>query len=531
MSHTLDRRTALKGAVASLFLSAALSRGSRGEPDGLRLGPPRPFSFEGLIETARRMAEGAYHPPVRPAPAVVDRIDYDEHGALQFRRDYALFSEGSGAYPVTFFPLGKFFPKRIAMHVVRNGEAREIRYEPEYFHIPADNPAARLPEDAGFAGFRLHESRHRGDWRTQDWLAFLGASYFRAIGALGQYGLSARGIAIDTGRPQGEEFPDFRAFYIEEQDDENAPVMINALLDGPSVAAAYRFAMHRGEGVTVDVETHIFMRRTVELLGIAPLTSMYWYGERDRPFQVDWRPEVHDSDGLALWTGAGERIWRPLNNPTSIRDSSFFDHNPRGFGLLQRDRNFEHYLDGVHYERRPSAWVEPLDDWGKGSVRLVELPTTDEIHDNIVCFWVAEGSPAAGAAFGFRYRLHWLGDHPYPPERIARAVATYSGRGGMAAQSGSDEGAVKYVVEFAGPTLDELGPQQDPEARVRASRGEIIRTVAERVPGTGRWRAVFELVATGDAPVDLRAYLALDGSALTETWLYQHLSELIPSQS
>jgi periplasmic glucans biosynthesis protein len=504
-----------------------LGRRSWAGLDGLELGPSRPFTFEGLTETARRMARDAYRPPLRPVPALVDRIDYDEHGASQFRRDHALFADGSGAFPVTFFPLGKFFPKRIEMHLVRDGDAREIRYSPAYFDIPAGNPTGQLPDDAGFAGFRVHECRCRGDWRTQDWVAFLGASYFRAIGALGQYGLSARGIAIDTAQPQGEEFPDFRAFYIEEQTDENAPVKIHALLDGPSVTAAYRFALHRTAGVVMEVETHIFLRRAVELLGIAPLTSMYWYGERDRPYQVDWRPEVHDSDGLALWTGSGERIWRPLNNPDSIHVSSFFDHNPRGFGLAQRDRDFENYLDGVHYERRPSVWVEPLEHWGKGSVRLVELPTTDEIHDNIVCFWVAEERPSEGAAFRYRYRLHWLADHPYAPERSARAVASYSGRGGMAAQGGPDAGAVKYVVEFEGPSLDELGPGQEPEARVSASRGQIARPVVERVPGTGRWRALFEISAVGGDPVDLRLYLALDGTPLTETWLYQHLPELM----
>ena len=527
MPHTLNRRTALKGAAASLVAMTLGRRGWAGL-DGLELGPARPFTFEGLIETAYRMAREDYGAPPRPAPALVDRIDYDEHGALQFRRDHALFSDGSGAFPVTFFPLGKFFPKRIEMHVVRDGEAREIRYLPAYFDIPAGNPAGQLPADAGFAGFRVHECRCRSDWRRQDWVAFLGASYFRAIGALGQYGLSARGIAIDTAQPQGEEFPDFREFYIEEQNDENAPVMIHALLDGPSVSAAYRFALRRTEGVDMEVEAHVFLRCTVEVLGFAPLTSMYWYSERDRPYHIDWRPEIHDSDGLALWTGTGERIWRPLNNPDSVRVSSFFDHRPRGFGLMQRDRDFENYLDGVHYERRPSVWVEPLEDWGKGSVRLIELPTTDEIHDNIVCFWVAEARPSKGTAFRFRYRLRWSDDHPYAPERIAPVFATYSGRGGLAAQSGPDGGAVKYVVEFDGPSLGELDSQRRPEAKVSASRGEISRTAVERVPGTDRWRALFELLAAVGDPVELRLYLALDGKPLTETWLYQHLPELMP---
>jgi glucans biosynthesis protein len=474
------------------------------------------------------MAGEAYSPPRRPNPELTSQIDYDEHGAIKYRRDHALFGNGGGAYPVTFFPLGKFFPKRIEMHVVRDGEAREIRYSHAYFDIPADNPADRLPEDTGFAGFRLHESRHRDDWRTQDWVAFLGASYFRTIGALGQYGLSARGIAVDTGRRQGEEFPDFKAFYIEEVDDEDAPVLIHALLDGPSVTGAYRFTVRRTEGVVMEVEAHIFLRNTVELLGVAPLTSMYWYSERDRPYQVDWRPEIHDSDGLSLWTGNGERIWRPLNNPDVIRASSFLDRDPRGFGLMQRDRDFRNYLDGVHYERRPSLWVEPLEDWGGGAVQLVELPTNDEIHDNIVCFWVPEEKPREGAAFRFRYRLHWLGGHPYPAEQIARVVASYSGRGGKPEKARPGDGTIKYVVEFDGPALGDAGPGREPEIKVSASRGEITWKMVEPVPGTGRWRAMFDLSAPGEAPAELRLYLARDGRPLTETWLHQHLPALMP---
>lgn len=526
---TWNRRDVLCAAFATAMASSwstANTSTAAGEETDVHLGPARPFSFEKLAQRARRLADENYRPRPSPAPSVVQRIDYDAHGAIQYRRDLALFADGSSTFPVTFFHLGKFFSKPVRMHVVRGDEAREVRYARRYFEMPANSPAREMPPDAGFAGFRLHESHRRDDWKTQDWVAFLGASYFRAIGALGQYGLSARGITVDTATSTSEEFPDFVEFYIAPAATERGPVTVFALLDGPSISGAYRFDIRRTAGVVMDVEKRLFFRAPVTRVGIAPLTSMFWYGEHNRPYRVDWRPEVHDSDGLALWTGTGERIWRPLNNPPQVRASSFADRNPRGFGLFQRDRAFAHYLDGVHYERRPSLWVEPLDDWGEGAVELIELPTDDEIHDNIVAAWRPAEPAQAGTAMRFRYRLHWLAEHPYPGA-VARCVATRIGRGG---EPGTPRpaGVSKFVVEFEGQLLEELGPYAEPVAIVSASRGRISGIRAERVPGTPRWRGVFDLAVNGDSPVELRLYLRQDDRVLTETWLYQHLPASTP---
>jgi glucans biosynthesis protein len=351
-------------------------------------------------------------------------------------------------------------------------------------------------------------------------MAFLGASYFRAIGALNQYGLSARGILIDSAEPTPEEFPDFTDFFIEEQRAESDPVMVYALLDGPSIAGAYRFAIRRTEGVVQDVEAALFLRTGVKRLGLAPLTSMYWFGETEKRRFEDWRPEVHDSDGLAIWTGGGERIWRPLTNPPTAVTSSFIDNNPKGFGLLQRDRTADDYLDGVNYERRPSVWVEPLEPWGAGSVQLIELPTDDEIHDNITAYWRPEAPAQAGASYRLKYRLHWLADEPYPA-RVARAVSTRIGRGGEPGTR-RPKGVYKFVVEFAGASLEPLwGDTVKAGPVVTASRGSIERAFMEPVPGTRRWRAIFDLKSEGTDPVELRMYLQGNGEALTETWLYQ----------
>jgi glucans biosynthesis protein len=516
----LDRR-GLLALAALLPFGALLAPGHAAATiPGLDLGAPRPFSFDALVERARSLAAAPYVPPYAPAPEIVSKITYDVHGQIRFKTDDALFADGSGAYPVTFFHLGEYFRKSVKMHVVADGAAREIAYSPDYFDMPADSIARGLPKDSGFAGFRLQEAGDRPDWRTQDWIAFAGASYFRAIGELGQYGLSARGIAVDVAASTPEEFPDFVEFYIAAAARDEDPVVICALLDGPGVSGAYRFAIRRTRGVVMDVETALFLRRDVERLGIAPLTSMFWRGEYAGRAYDDWRPEVHDSDGLALWTGAGERIWRPLNNPTRVVTSSFMDASPRGFGLLQRDRNFEHYLDGVNYDLRPSLWVEPTGgDWDHGSVELVEIPTDDEIHDNIVAFWTPAAPAAKGTSVSLSYRLHWLADEPYPAP-VARTVATRIGRGGEPGQPRPAD-TWRFVVEFAGDALAGIGAGDKPKAVVSASRGTVVSAVAEPLPREPRWRAVFDLQITAGGPTELRLYIANKDAPLTETWLYQ----------
>jgi glucans biosynthesis protein len=518
----IDRRSLL-GAAASAIATAGLPPSARAAP-GLKFGPAAPFSFERLKQRAREMARVAYAAPPRPPAEVLEQIDYDAHGKIRFRTDLALWADGPSPYPLTFFHLGRYFQTPARMHVVEGGSAREIVYDSAYFDMPADSPARRLPPNSGFAGFRCQERRGgKLDWRRNDWAAFLGASYFRAIGELYQYGLSARGVAVDTAvfeRP--EEFPSFTHFYFETPSPGAEAVTVYALLDGPSLAGAFRFVMRRGAAVVMDVEKALYLRGDVSRLGIAPLTSMFWFSETVKPTAVDWRPEIHDSDGLALWTGTGERIWRPLNNPPYIIASAFADERPRGFGLMQRDRVFDHYQDGVYYDRRPSLWIEPLGDWGRGSVHLVELPTDDEIHDNIVATWVPAEPARAGRAYEFRYRMHWVADEPYPSP-LARCVATRLGNGGQPGQP-RPKGLRKFIVEFKGEPLARLPKGVLPEPVLWASRGEFSRIRTEAVPNDvpGHWRAEFDLAVPGTEPVEMRCYLRGGEGVLSETWLYQY---------
>lgn len=522
---SVPRRTALgtAAAIGSLPYLTKLSGALAAETE-LRLGPAEPFSFERLIDRAREMAGRAYVPPEQPAPEIVRQLDYDAHGKLRYRPEYALFGDGPGVYPVTFQFVGGFFPKSVLMYAVDGDEAREILYSPDYFTIGEDSPAKALPPGThAFAGLWIQESRLQGDWtKREPWATFLGASYFRGVGELGQVGMSARGVALNVASGIPEEFPDFVAHWISPALSESEPVVLHSLLDGPSICGAYRFRIQRTSGVVMDIEKHLFLRQDIERLGIAPLTSMFWYAEYGRETMADWRPEVHDSDGLAIWNGAGERLWRPLNNPTRVFHTSYLDNNPRGFGLLQRDRVFDHYLDGVGYDRRPSTWVEPIGDWGRGMVQLVEIPTDDEIHDNIGAYWLPEQPTRAGDALTYHYRLHWLADQPgFPGAELARVVATRMGRGGQPGKP-RPRGVFKFTIEFLGGKLASLPFGVLPEPVIWTSRGTHSLIQMEAVPNDvpGHWRLFFDLTVEGDEPVDMRVFLKQGDTTLSETFLY-----------
>ncbi len=471
------------------------------------------------------MSGQPYKGPATPSVEILDQITYEAWGKIKYDNDHALYAEGANRFPVTFFHLGKFFKKAVEIYVVDGEGAREIIYDQSYFDMPEDSVARKLPKGVGFAGFRFQEAKDSAkyDWRTNDWVAFLGASYFRAIGELHQYGLSARGVALDTAvADRDEEFPDFTKIYIGPESGDT--VTIYALLEGHKIVGAYKFAMTRGDGVVMDIEQALFLRGDIVRFGVAPLTSMYWFSETKKPMAVDWRPEVHDSDGLAMWTGTGQRLWRPLNNPPHILASAFSDASPKGFGLLQRDRVFDHYLDGVFYDRRPSLWVEPLGDWGRGAIHLVELVTDDEIHDNIVAMWVPEKPAVAGSQFNFAYRLHWLANEPYPSE-LARCVATRLGNGGQPGQP-RPKGVRKFLVEFLGGPLSDLPFGVKPEMELHASRGTFTDyRIMEAAPDgvAGHWRAQFDLAGVeGTDPVEMQCTLKQGDKALSETWMFQY---------
>ena len=518
MAIRFTRRRMLTTAAAAGILGSSVVRGRPAQAQTPQFGPPTPFDADFVRSEAWRRAGRPYQAPAVLQREVLETIDYDFYQQIRYRPTATLWAEGGAPYPVQPFHPGRWFEEPVDIHVVEAGQARRVQYSRGLFDFGDTGLDRVLTDDLGFAGFRLMY----GDDLNRDWLAFLGASYFRSAGALDQYGLSARGIAVDPGLPTAEEFPGFVRFWLVRPEAGANRITVHALLDGPSLTGAYRFDIVKEGAVTMDIEAQLFARADIKRLGVAPLTSMFWYGENNRHTATDWRPEVHDSDGLAIWTGAGERIWRPLDNPAVIRTSAFLDANPRGFGLLQRDRSFANYEDdGVYYDRRPSVWVEPQNDWGPGEVHLLEIPTDDEIHDNIGAYWVPEAPVTAGSELTFRYRLHWVAEEPYPPSSVARTVATRLGRGGIPGQP-RPPNTKKFVIDFVGGPLESLPRRFDVLPVVTASRGTVTDAYALQVVDTTRWRAVFDLAVEGSEPVDLRCYLRLDDQTLTETWLYHY---------
>ena len=519
----LSRRNILKLVAALQLWPLARARAdtAASEPNvpGAKLGAPEPFSFDILKARAKALAASAYVAPPMPDPAIVRTMDYDVAKNTKYDLDRAL--DAKGPYPVTFLAVGLLSPKSVAMYALEGGQAREVIFQPEDFITPPDSPLRKLAaEPPPFAGFELRQAIDKPEQREHEgWARFNGGSYFRAVGESNQFGLSARGLAQNSGVAVPEEFPDFTHFWIGEGATDGDPVEVYALLDGPSVAGAYRFTMHRGFATTMDVTCELHLRKPIERLGIAPMTSMYWYSESVKGKAA----EIHDSDGLAIWAGTGEHLWRPLINPPTLQISTFLDATPKGFGLMQRDHDYDHYLDAVYYERRPCAWVEPLGDWGKGSVQLVEIPTNNEIYDNVVAMWVPAAENRAGDQLGFRYKLYWRDKDPFPGD-LALCVAT---RLGMGAIQGAPRSEVlrKFLIEFQGAVLATLDEGEMPEPVVTVSRGTTSHFITERSPDGAKnlWRTMFDLDPQGAEPVEMRCFLRYGGKPLTETWTYRYI--------
>lgn len=481
-----------------------------------------PFSFVEVRQRAAELASRPFEAPPDDLPQAIRDLNYDQYRDIRFRPDKALWRREGLPFEVQFFQRASFdfmdAPlDKVVINIVDQGHVARIPYSSDLFDF-GRNVVPELPADLGFAGFRLHYPLHSQEYYDEV-AVFLGASYFRVLGQHQSYGLSARGLAVDTGLSTPEEFPRFREFWLEKPDRQATAITLYALMDSQSVTGAYRFTIRPGKETVVEITANVFMRQEAEKIGFAPLTSMFFSGEGTDRFLDDFRPEVHDSDGLLLATGHGEWIWRPLDNPTRVRVSSFRDTNPRGFGLLQRDRNFEHYQDlEAVYQKRPSVWIEPLGDWGPGMVQLVELPSDADWHDNIVAFWVPDERTKAGKEWLLAYRLYtFLDKSGLPPG--GRTHATRIGRGGVGGEIEANKR--KFVIDFTGERLQKLGANTPVDAVITASSGTIDRQTVERNPFTGGWRVSFELKPAGEAPVELRCFLRSGEDTLTETWSYQ----------
>jgi periplasmic glucans biosynthesis protein len=478
----------------------------------------KPFDFSEVERKAKELAGKAYQRDDAGLPDFLANLDYDQYRDIRFKPDKALWLDEGLPFHTQLFHRGFMFRDRVNINVVDKGASSRLAYSPELFDFGKNSLPAAPPAELGFAGLRFHHPLRR-DEVFDEVAVFLGASYFRAVGLGQAYGLSARGLAIDTGLPKAEEFPIFREFWIEKPAKGATELVLNALLDSPSVTGAYRFVLRPGLDMKIDVTSHLFFRKAVERFGIAPLTSMFFHGENTDRFVDDFRPEVHDSDGLQMGRSNGEWVWRPLNNPKHLRISVFRDNNPAGFGLMARDRAFDHFQDlEARYHERPSAWVEAIGEWGLGSLYLIEIPSDAEKYDNIVAFWMPDQPTGEGKDYTFRYRLHFTLED-INATGFGRAVSTRIGGSGTDVLS--SEGR-KFVVDFESDAMKLFSEKAKVEADVSASTGKVGNITVHKNNETGGWRLSFELTPEKDKdPVELRALLKSNGETLTETWVYQ----------
>lgn len=522
------RRQVVLGLLASAATGATIRpRIAFGQSEGAAEDDGRPFSFDTLTDNMRAAAREPFK-PARQVEGFLAEFDYDDYQRVRFRRERNRWSgEEDARFHLNAFHLGWLFKESVHLFEVTDGTARPMRFSTADFDY--SNVTADIPEDfemPGVAGFRLMTPLNRAD-HYDELAAFLGASYFRALGRGNVYGLSARGLAVNTGMPDGEEFPRFTDFWLERPGTHSDDVVLYAALRSQSVTGAYRFVLRPGETTVVDVTARLFLRKDVQQLGIAPLTSMFLFGGADPGAFDDFRPAVHDSDHLVLNTRNGETFLRPLVNPGRLANSYLAAENPSSFGLAQRERDFENYLDAqAHYERRPSLMVEPVGDWGAGHVRLMEIPSDLEGNDNIVAFWVPAEPARAGDAIELSYRLHW-GLTPEGDRSSSRAqiLRTRVGKGGVAGvRSATDR--VKFVIDYKGGLLSELPRDADIEPHVTVMRGDLAQAILSPIEGTDMWRLVIEAVPAGDeTSMEIQAALAGYGRTLSETWLYQWISE------
>ncbi len=511
------------GSPAALAQSPpAVQAQTSSQPSAAPAQQPR-FTHDDVIRQARELAGRPYDAAVPPLPEALAKLDFDSWREIRFRPERPLINGGS---KFQMFHLGFLYQRPVTVNLVRDGIAAPIPYSNALFDYGRNRFERPLPVNLGFAGFRLHYPLNQPKV-YDELIAFLGASYFRFLGRGQKYGISARGLSIGAGGGDPEEFPFFREFWVEQPQPEQDNIVVHALLDSESTSGAYRFAIFPGVDSVIDVGVTLFPRKAIQRLGVSPLTSMFFTGENDRRYFDDYRPELHDSDGLLMHTGAGEWLWRPLRNPKQSAVSSFMDANPRGFGLMQRDRTFEHYQDlDLGYELRPSYWVEPRGDWGDGRLDLVENPTSDETNDNIVAAWTPKAAPDAGQTVSLGYRITSLLDSNrlHPGGKAVNSWQT------SARALGSSEklapGTRRFIIDFAGGDLAYY--QSDPgqiEIVPTISNGRVLRTFLVPNVQTEGFRAGIDIEAPIGQLVDLRAFLRSGQRALTETWTFPWRSE------
>jgi glucans biosynthesis protein len=487
--------------------------------------PAQAFDFNDVAAQAKALSEKPYDKPETRLPKALIDLGYDQYRQIQFKPDHALWHNSKLPFELQFYHPGLYYSQMVKINLVTATGVRPVPFNPDDFDYGNLQIDKSQLSGLGYAGFRVHYPLNTKKYKDE-LLSFLGASYFRALGKGQRYGMSARGLAIDTGMMTGEEFPAFTEFWIAWPRPQDRQLTIYALLDSRRVTGAYKFIVRPGDSTVMDVQVRLFLRSSVGKLGLAPLTSMYLFGENQPSppdFHQDFRPEVHDSDGLQVQTDK-EWLWRPLVNPRRLLITSFGTVNPRGFGLMQRDRDFHDYEDlDDRYDLRPSTWVEPKGDWGAGRVELVEIPTPDETNDNIVAYWVPDKMPQPHQPFDLSYTLSWeMHQQTHPPD--AWVAQSLRGQGSQK----EDDGSIRFTLDFVGPALAKLPADAPVISGVWLDdNAQLIDRQVVHNDVTHGWRVIIHFKRLDDdKPVEMRAFLSKDKKPLSETWSY-----ILPAQS
>jgi glucans biosynthesis protein len=471
------------------------------------------FSEEWLLGQAETLAANPFAQPVLNLPAELADLDRRRYDAIRNRPDATLWKDEPLALNLQFFHTGFQYKTPVEINIVEGGQIRPFPYSASLFDFADPLKAPPPDSQSGFSGFRVLGPLNSNDGKDA-FISFQGASYFRAIATGQVFGAITRAISINAAQPEGEEFAFYRSFYIVKPAAGERKLTAYALLDSPSLSGAYKFTMEPGRTTVVDVECSLFPRRNLTHVGIAPLSGMYFFGKADPTLTADYRPNVHATEGLQIWTSTGEWIWRPVTNPEQLQYSVFVDRTPRGFGLLQREREFGHYEDiDARFGDRPSIWVEPIGDWGDGAVDLIEVPSTGEIYDNIIAFWRSKTPLVEKARRSFRYRLHWGWETPV---RSTQALVKQTRIG----DRGSRERRL-FVIDFvSGHSCNACNVPQF-TAALQAGDGEIRNVMVRANPATGGQRVTFEFRPGGERQTDLRCQLQQNGQVVSETWVYR----------
>lgn len=470
------------------------------------------FDFDQVRSRAHALAAQPYQSASNSVPTALGEMSYAQHNAIRFRREQALW-RGKLPFFIELIHPGAAQRNLVSMHEIVDGQEIPVPFSAALFDYGTNGPPAETAR--GFSGFRVFYAPEN----FGEAAAFAGATYFRMIGSGQNYGSSARALAINTATPVAEDFPVFTDFWLVRPSRSSRELTVFGLFDGTNAAGALRWVIQPGPSTVAKIDAVIFLRGPVERVGLAPLTSMFLHDQNNHiPFR-DFRPEVHDCDALLVHTAANEWWCRHLAGAKAVRVDSYHLNQPRGFGLLQRDRNFEHYQDfDAKFQLRPSVWIAPVGKWPEGALELIQFPSDIEFSDNVVALWHPTKLPPPGQPLALSYTMEWT-RREMAPKDLGRAIAT---RLGKVPKENGQPWNVRIVIDFGGEALGHLSAANALAAEIHGSEGsKLVADTVVKNENNQTWRLVIEMTEP-QKPVQLQARLLRRGAPITETWLFTY---------